>query len=226
LVYKYAAKPSAPSTMAVPLSTFQSPPTSHHSEYRRYERYDDTRYGANNVSVSSLRSMPSMASTVSSSSTSLYRSPEKGWSLDTKFLDKIQRAADSTSNFADRRRAELWNVKEVCFWLRQIHLDRYITPFREHHVDGSILMLDLNESLLVHTLNVRRLHVKKVLREIKKLHQKSNVAHAVDPRDALIQSLKAEIVGLKEQNAQITEQLQLNSFVLDSFGMERKSFLQ
>lgn len=63
-------------------------------------------------------------------------------------------------------------MKEVCHWLNKIHLDKYIGSFRNQIIDGSILLRDLDEAMLINELGIKRLHVKKVLREIAKLKAK------------------------------------------------------
>lgn len=89
------------------------------------------------------------------------------------FLDEIQDEAEENEDFAKPERADEWTVKEVCFWLNKIHLDKYIKGFRDQIIDGSILLRDLDEKMLLNELGIKRLHVKKVLREITKLKNKS-----------------------------------------------------
>lgn len=89
------------------------------------------------------------------------------------FLDEIQDEAEENEDFAKEERADEWTVKEVCFWLNKIHLDKYIKGFRDQIIDGSILLRDLDEVMLINELGIKKLHVKKLLREITKLKNKA-----------------------------------------------------
>eukprot|EP01084_Bolivina_argentea_P109205 195174_1 len=130
---------------------------------------------------------------------------------DASFLDEMQYEADQDENFAAPERAEDWSVKEVCFWLNRIHLDKYIKPFRDQIIDGSILLRDLDEAMLINELGIKRLHVKKILREISKLKNKSPKLkkESNNTRDELIQSLRSEIDELKQKNKQLNTELQM-----------------
>ena len=149
---------------------------------------------------------------------------QKRLSADTAFLDELQLDAANDSNFANPKRADHWTVKEVCFWLSQIHLDKYITAFRDQIIDGSILVRDLNESMLLNDLGVKRLHVNKLMREIKKLRAKSKMNDG-DPKDEIIRDLRREVAELKEANVRISSQL-ISTIPTAFNNKSRTSFLQ
>merc|ERR1711971_471359 len=76
-------------------------------------------------------------------------------------------------------------------------------------VDGSILLLDLDEMMLVSALGIKRLHVRKIMREIKKLENKCTkyTNDNSDTRNELIKSLKTEIDELKKKNNALQSQV-------------------
>jgi len=128
---------------------------------------------------------------------------------EAEFLDEMQHEAEQSEDFARPSRAEEWSVKEVCFWLNKIHLDKYIKPFRDQIIDGSILLRDLDEQMLVNELGVKRLHVKKLQREIGKLLSKSTKLkkESNDQRDELISTLRQEIEELETKNKRLLREL-------------------
>lgn len=125
------------------------------------------------------------------------------------FLDEIEAEAEENGNFGKMERADEWSVKEVCHWLNKIHLDKYIGNFRNQIIDGSILLRDLDEAMLIKELGIKRLHVKKVLREIAKLKAKCPKIKKEnnDNRDDLIQSLRVEIEELRSKNKRLWQEL-------------------
>jgi len=125
------------------------------------------------------------------------------------FLDEIQHEASQSPDFAKPERADEWSVKEVCYWLNTIHLDKYIKPFRDQIIDGSILLRDLDDAMLVNELGVKRLHVKKLQREIGKLAAKSAKLkkESNDQRDELIEQLREEISELERKNKRLLREL-------------------
>jgi len=128
---------------------------------------------------------------------------------EAEFLDEMQHSASQSPDFAKAERAEEWSVKEVCFWLNTIHLDKYIKPFRDQIIDGSILLRDLDDAMLVNELGVKRLHVKKLQREIGKLAGKSAKLkkESNDQRDELIETLREEISDLEKKNKRLLREL-------------------
>ena len=89
------------------------------------------------------------------------------------FLDEIEREAAQNKNFGKLENADDWSNLEVCHWLTTIHLEKYIQSFADQIIDGSILIRDLDESILIQELGVKRIHVKKIMREIAKLRELS-----------------------------------------------------
>ena len=57
---------------------------------------------------------------------SMVASYQKQLHSESSFLDEIQQKAEVDTDFANEQRADDWSVKEVCYWLSQIHLDKYI----------------------------------------------------------------------------------------------------
>jgi len=68
-----------------------------------------------------------------------------------------------------------WDVQQVAKWLDQIELGMYKTQFVENSVDGSILLFDVNQELLISELSVKELHAGKLMREIDRLKSLSGV---------------------------------------------------
>jgi len=79
----------------------------------------------------------------------------------TKFLEDIEQQALNNPNFCKPENADNWTVQEVCHWLGTIHLEKYIQPFSDQTIDGSILLRDLDENILTNELGVKKIHVKK-----------------------------------------------------------------
>ena len=152
---------------------------------------------------------------------SMVASYQKQIHSESSFLDEIQQKAEDDTDFANEQRADDWSVKEVCYWLSQIHLDKYIKSFRSQIIDGSILLRDLNQSILQSDLGVKRLHVNKMMREIKKLRAKCKMEETKDPKDALIHSLRQEIEELKQSQVS-----QVINTIPSVFNESRASFLQ
>merc|ERR1712129_457487 len=127
------------------------------------------------------------------------------------FLDEMEDEAMHNSDFANAQRAEDWSVKEVCYWLNRIHLDKYMKAFRDQIIDGSILLRDLDPFMLENELSVKRLHVRKIMREIEKLKVKSLKfkKESNDTRDELIVSLRNEIEELKQKNKALLQRLKM-----------------
>merc|ERR1712083_503448 len=125
------------------------------------------------------------------------------------FLDEMEEEAMQNDNFGSVERAEEWSVKEVCYWLNRIHLDKYMKAFREQIIDGSILLRDLDQAMLESELGIKRLHLKKIMREIEKLKAKSLKfkKESKDSRDELIKSLRLEIEELKARNKALSMEL-------------------
>merc|ERR1719203_1257434 len=130
--------------------------------------------------------------------------------MEADFLDEMEEEAMANgASFGNAQRAEDWSVKEVCYWLNRIHLDKYMKSFRDQIIDGSILLRDLDQMMLENELGIKRLHVKKIMREINKLKNQSLKfkKQSNDTRDELIQSLRNEIDELKTKNKSLSNQL-------------------
>jgi hypothetical protein len=125
------------------------------------------------------------------------------------FLDEIQLLAQDNENFCRLQNADDWSYKEVCYWLTSIHLQKYIHSFQTQIIDGSILLRDLDEQMLTHELGIKRLHVKKLLREIKKLRGMSPKFKkpSEQSRDALIESLRMEMDSLRRENQHLKQEM-------------------
>jgi hypothetical protein len=64
---------------------------------------------------------------------------------------------------------EDWTVSQVSDWLRAINLDQYIASFTEAKIDGTCLVVGLDDDSL-QELNVSmKIHRKKIENELKKL---------------------------------------------------------
>jgi len=128
-----------------------------------------------------------------------------------RILDMVEEASNDSSNpdFGKLERADDWDVLEVCWWLSSIHLDKYLETFHSLTVDGSILLRDLDETVLLKEIGIKRLHVRKMMREIQKLRDLSPKFKKMkqdENNNPQLQSLKAEIEALKKENHHLREE--------------------
>jgi len=147
---------------------------------------------------------------MSAAMSSMVNSYQSRINQQAEFLDEMQYEAENNKDFGKVENAEEWSVKEVCYWLTTIHLDKYIKSFHDQIIDGSILLRDLDDSMLINELGIKRLHVKKILREINKLKTKAPKLKKEnnDTRDQLIESLRTEIDELKQKNKSLITEIQ------------------
>jgi len=59
-----------------------------------------------------------------------------------------------------------WSSSDVSSWLAEKGLSMYSSRFRQENVDGDILTNDLTEDIAISDLGVKRLHAKKLMREV------------------------------------------------------------
>ena len=71
-------------------------------------------------------------------------------------------------------RATEWNPQEVAWWLDSIEMGQYSRQFAEDQVDGEMLLNDCNRNLLTNDMNIKPLHVGKILREIDRLRSENS----------------------------------------------------
>ena len=84
-------------------------------------------------------------------------------------LSALQNDATSNPDFGKLSLAEQWSTNEVCYWLTNIGLQDYIQSFYASSIDGAILLHDITQDLLKNDLNVKSIHISKILREIDSL---------------------------------------------------------
>jgi len=80
----------------------------------------------------------------------------------SRVLTEMEERALNDSNFAKNENADKWDTLEVCYWLNAIHLPKYISSFQSLSIDGSMLLQDLDESILANELGVKKIHLKNV----------------------------------------------------------------
>ena len=86
-----------------------------------------------------------------------------------ELLSALQNEATSNPDFGKKSRSNLWTTNEVCYWLQNIGLQDYIQSFYASSIDGAILLNDVTYDILKNDLNVKPIHVSKILREIDNL---------------------------------------------------------
>lgn len=180
------------------------------SARRKPRRQPSNLINASTLTQWDQNAMNSQEQDMSAAMSAMVSSYQNRLNDEATFLDEIQDEAEDNEDFAKEERADEWTVKEVCFWLNKIHLDKYIKGFRDQIIDGSILLRDLDESMLLNELGIKKLHVKKLIREITKLKNKATKLKKEnnDTRDELIQSLRTEVEELKAKNKSLQQELQ------------------
>jgi len=85
-------------------------------------------------------------------------------------INKVSGISNHQSpNIQMDKNLESWTIEEVWCWLQKINLGMYGQVFRKNQIDGSILKNDLTTEILAEELEVKRLHLSKLMREIEKL---------------------------------------------------------
>jgi len=90
------------------------------------------------------------------------------------FYNEIERKINEDPNFGKTSRATEWNPQEVAWWLDSIEMGQYSRQFAEDQVDGEMLLNDCNRNLLTNDMNIKPLHVGKILREIDRLRSENS----------------------------------------------------
>ncbi|ETO29097.1 hypothetical protein RFI_08030, partial [Reticulomyxa filosa] len=88
-----------------------------------------------------------------------------------RLLSEMEQRATQDNSFGKPENADQWSTLEVCYWLNSIHLQKYIDNFNSLSIDGSILLHDLDESILANELGIKKIHLKKCFREMNKLKE-------------------------------------------------------
>jgi len=61
----------------------------------------------------------------------------------------------------------------VCYWLYKIGFSEYVHSFQEKKIFGDILVTDMDNDVLSRELNVKRIHINSILREIQELKNRA-----------------------------------------------------
>ena len=87
-------------------------------------------------------------------------------------------------------------------WLHQINCGYYIPQFFEQSIDGSMLLKDLTDEILRNELNVKRLHISKILRKINELKIASKLENSLQIISNIneISIKKSEFINKKRLN--------------------------
>ena len=99
---------------------------------------------------------------------------EKQYTID-EVEDAIQFEINRNDYFGDLNNALDWTKEEVAHWLKTLQLKIYIASFFNKHIDGSILLNDVNKEMLQKTLKVKNLHLTKIVREIQSIKDKLGI---------------------------------------------------
>jgi len=66
-----------------------------------------------------------------------------------------------------------WSVEDVSRWLMSVQLEQYADIFKEDMVDGRLLITDISDTDELADLNVKKIHMEKIMREIEFLRSRS-----------------------------------------------------
>ena len=100
-----------------------------------------------------------------------------------EYMNEMKREEEENPNWAKPERALSWTPKEVAFWLDSIELTQYARTFDEEQVDGSILLNDCDRAMLQGEMQIKALHVGKILREVDKLRRVNQQAMGAAYKD-------------------------------------------
>eukprot|EP01084_Bolivina_argentea_P083349 150907_1 len=69
-----------------------------------------------------------------------------------------------------------WNCEQVTHWLMYVvNMEKYVPQFMEQFIDGQILLNDINDKNLLYDLQIKSIHVPKIMREIYKLKNNMSI---------------------------------------------------
>jgi len=119
-----------------------------------------------------------------------------------EYFVEMEKEAATNPDWAKPERALEWTPKEVAFWLDTIELSQYARKFDEEQLDGSILLNDCDKTLLQIEMNIKPLHVGKILREVDKLRKinKDSLQDSYKDWNELIEENKLLLQRLESQN--------------------------
>ncbi|ETO29832.1 neurabin-1-like protein, partial [Reticulomyxa filosa] len=146
------------------------------SEGKKKEQSDHERRRSNLINTNSLThwdetTMDSTGQAMGEAMRNMMESMQTRVDEESRVLSEMEERAKQDTNFAKLENADKWSTLEVCHWLNSIHLQKYIPSFHNLCIDGSILLQDVDESMLANELGVKKIHLKKCLREITKLKE-------------------------------------------------------
>jgi len=149
----------------------------------------------------------STAQEMSEAMRSMVESMQTRVSEESRMLSDMEERASQDNNFAKIENADRWNTLEVCYWLNNIHLQKYVNNFNTLSIDGSILLNDLNETILANDLGIKNIHLKKCSREIVKLQEAvASKEKATETEKARrIEELEKQVSSLRQANLKLKE---------------------
>ncbi|ETO31931.1 hypothetical protein RFI_05187 [Reticulomyxa filosa] len=154
--------------------------------------------------------IPNQDEELSGAMRSMVESMQSRVSEQSRMLSEMEERILKDPSFGKTENADKWSTLEVCYWLSTIHLDKYTNNFSSLSIDGSILLNDLDESMLTTELGIQKIHLRKCMREITKLKE------AVQSRGKLtkgedktrrVEELERQVASLQQINSKLTEQL-------------------
>ena len=120
-----------------------------------------------------------------------------------QFYEEIEKRAREDNDFAKIENASNWSPQEVAWWLDSIDFGQHARKFHEDSVDGSILLNDIDQTVLTHEFGIKPLHVKKILREIDKLRKANKHDLATPYKDWHQLNRENEVMGNELRQARI-----------------------
>eukprot|EP01083_Nonionella_stella_P223381 796165_1 len=82
------------------------------------------------------------------------------------FHNEIDKRKKENVELFELKYAKKWSEYEVANWLGLIGMEMYATYFCKEGVDGMMLLEDINEEMLMCNFGVKKIHAKKIMREI------------------------------------------------------------
>ena len=96
----------------------------------------------------------------------IYQIQSGKFKTEVEFNSEKAKRIEENPDILKPENAAQWTEFEVVSWLEQMGMERYGRYFAEERVDGTMLLEDVDEDLLVSNLGIRSIHAKKIMREI------------------------------------------------------------
>lgn len=179
---------------------------------RSHERRSSNLISSNNHSAWNTDSIESLQGEMEAAMAGMLYQYTKRVNQEMQFYDELEATATANPEFAKPERAISWTIKEVCWWLIKLHLEKYAKTFSELGIDGNILLYDIDEDILEREVGIRPLHMRKLMRELNKLRKvnevESKVLEAASASESeLVLALRAELEEQRRVNNELRHQL-------------------